>query len=436
MAGPSTQSARSNARNARRSVDGATVGASIPMTSATLPWTRPLSSAWWSREPNEPRGCDTRIAPSASAANRRRADGGAKATTVVSAPCAARASVSWRNAWARRAARCEPMMRPRRRFARPACGHFARTTIAPRTAPARPERARLPGAITSHHRFAERSLRELGDAVCEQRRRAVAQHARGPLGRCEDMSHVAGAKLAGDDRRRAAGGCVQREREIENRARLATADVEHSDRRVLAFDRKDVRMCDIADMYEVTTLAAVLEDARGTPLGEVASEDAGDSCVRRISRHARPVHVVVPEPCDGDAREARRGEGEMLLVQLCRRIHALRLGWPFLGHGDRIERASAVHAAQIEAACAEVAFVALARSAWPTAFAHVRAFAIHRHAAREHETRHGPFGARGEQLRRAEVVRANVAWRVADPAFEPDDRGLMAHGLDAVQRVR
>ena len=191
-------------------------------------------------------------------------------------------------------------------------------------------------------------------------------------------------------------------------------DVERTVERRRCRQGEHVGAGDVVDVDEVAELAAVLEDLGCPPGLQRAAEEAGDSGVRRVARHPRAVDVVVAEGRDrADAHGRRRRTGAPGGAWSRRTRCADRAarprgsaadasGWPHAGHPG-----SKRPAARSAGWRGPGAFVAVAGARVPP-------FAVHHHAAGQHEPARRTRLVQWPQQRcRADVVVVDVVTDVA-----------------------
>src|ERR1041385_113606 len=149
----------------------------------------------------------------------------------------------------------------------------------------------------------ERSLREFRHPVREGHGRLEAQHVPGSPGRGEHVPDVAGSILP---RQARPGGrwseCgTDRAGHVPDGVPLPAGHVERPSHIRRGLERQDVRPGPVWRVDEVADLRAVLEHAgRLAPL-QSAPEDGGDTRIRRVPRHPRPIDIVIAK---GDHRRA------------------------------------------------------------------------------------------------------------------------------------
>src|SRR5438552_4880942 len=189
-------------------------------------------------------------------------------------------------------------------------------------------------------------------------------------------------------------------------------------------------------MNEVAALAAIFEHVRRVASGDGAPEDAGHAGVRGVTGHPRPVDVVVSQR--GHARPimlAGESPGEVLVLELRRRVHVPGIDRRAFGHGPRDERRTALLAERFVTAGGERHRISWWRGGLLVRVAPISAFAVYDHAAGE---RHPPTKLnaveRAQEGCRPEVVVVYVVGDVVEVDAQSDHCGLVRDGVDARNR--
>ena len=236
-----------------------------------------------------------------------------------------------------------------------------------------------------HGWFAQGRGGERTHALGEGDLRPEPQIARGLGGRCEHMTNVAEAVAAdhlGPGRASPPEAIGERVGHLAHRVRLGARDIERPVG--TGFDREHVRSSDVGHVHEVPHLTAVLEHAWRFASLERAANDARDPRVRRVTRHARPVDIVISQR--GDARSVlpRERGAQVFLVQLRRGVHVARVERRVLRDllGDQGGAAPRARRLERPASRSDSSRSGAHR---PVLRAPVPSFAVHHHAARQHD---------------------------------------------------
>ena len=221
---------------------------------------------------------------------------------------------------------------------------------------------------------------------------------------------------------------------LQHRPWRAAADVHRADDRCVSEQRRHVGVGDVADVHEIATLMTVLGDSRRLAALQRAAEDAGDTCVRGVARHPRPVDVVVAQPAGLDVVFSGEGGGEVLLVQLGRCVDVARLQGGVLGDRLGVEHTGTERASGLEPATVEIVEEARAGAHDAIDGTPIPTLAVDHHRRREHDAPGEPaLVERREADDPADVVVVDVRSGVAEVHAEPDLAGLVAHRSDAVE---
>ena len=193
---------------------------------------------------------------------------------------------------------------------------------------------------------------------------------------------------------------------------------------------------DVVDVHEVAHLPAVLEHPRRLAALQRGAEDRGDAGVRRVPRHAGPVHVVVPQRDDCPVGLPGPSGRVVLLGDLAGGVRAPRGERRRLLDHLPAERAVARRAVVLEVAGLQCGY--RPRGRLDHAVLRRRRSAPRRTPP---STTPAPSAARrarpsspAMRRLRGRCGRRTPAGR--PPTTGPDQRGLVAHDVDPVEQVR
>ncbi|SCF92604.1 hypothetical protein GA0115280_119978 [Streptomyces sp. Cmuel-A718b] len=254
------------------------------------------------------------------------------------------------------------------------------------------------------------------------------------------MTYVAEAVLPGHHRIRPAVRAGQHGGHLADGVRLTAAGVVRGEGRgpplPHRLQSRRVRRRHIVDVDEVAPLAAVLVDPGGLAARQGGAEERGDTGVRGVARHARPVHVVVAQGHRPAAGGPRPGGGQVLLGQLGRRVHVARIRRRVLGHQPGRQFRPAVRAARLEAPRPQVGLRARTGADRAVPGAVVAPFPVDHHGSGQHQVPDPGRRHLRQQHRRTEVVAPHVQAGVREVLAEADQGRLVAYGVHPGQRVR
>ncbi len=187
-------------------------------------------------------------------------------------------------------------------------------------------------------------------------------------------------------------------------------------------------------MDEVPPLAAVLVHRGGLTAGQRGAEEGGDTGVRGVAWHPRPVDVVVAQR-DGPAagRAGPRG-GEMFLGEFGRGIHIAGVDGRVLADQARPQGCRADRTARLEPARVQIGHRPRPGTHHPVFGTGVAALPVDHHRPGEHQRPDPGLGHLRQQHGRAQVVAADVGGRIREVLAQAHHRRLVAHRVHPVQR--
>jgi hypothetical protein len=259
------------------------------------------------------------------------------------------------------------------------------------------------------------------------------------------------AVLPGHDRVDTAAERVgQRAGHLANRMRLTARDVvaaqatgrgpvgwagsaslpRAGDRLVGGVEGEQVGPGHVADVDEVTPLAAVLEYPRRDPVLQAGPEDGGDPGVGGVPRHPGAVDVVVPEPDRGPAGHPGPARRQVFLRHLAGGVGVARIERRVLGDRGRGQRLRALRAARLEAPRVQVGRITGARPHAAVRGAVVGSLAVDDHRRGHDQPRHAVPAHGLEQDRGPRDVHVRVDGQVRQVHAEADHGGLVADRVD------
>jgi len=299
---------------------------------------------------------------------------------------------------------------------------------------------RLSGLHAGGGGLAEGGLGEVGHALGERGARGEAEVARGGGGGSHDVADVAEPVVTGHHRVDAQSeGAGQGGGHLADRVRFAAGHVVAAQAGRYGgtgrLEGAQVSQGHVGDMDEVAALAAVLEHLGRRAVLQAGPEDRGHARVRSVSRHARTVHVVVPQAHRVAAGQPGPVRRQVLLGDLARGVGVARVQRRVLGHCGRGQRARAPRAAGLEQSGRQVRLIARGGLDAAVRRAVVRALAIDHHRRGQHQPADIVAAHRLQQHGGAGDVHVGVGRQVGQVHAQADDRGLMTDGVDTVKRL-